>query len=80
MAQDYAPVRPTVARAREENIPLTEYGLRLLIKQGKIPARRVGQKQIVYFPNVVSFFRCENGCDNNPVEQFAGTGGAIRRC
>ena len=33
---------------KESGLPLTEYGLRLLIRQGKIPVRRIGKKQIIY--------------------------------
>lgn len=57
-------VKETVARAEQEGIPVTEYCMRRLLKMGKIPCRVIGKKQIIYWPNVMSYFTCENGCDN----------------
>ena len=60
-------VKETVARAEREGIPVTEYCMRRLLKMGKIPCRVIGKKQIIYWPNVMSYFTCEtceNGCDN----------------
>lgn len=56
--------RTIVKWAEEDGIPLTEYGLRLLIRQGKIPVRRIGAKQLVYYKNVVDYLSCVDGCDN----------------
>ena len=61
---------------KESGLPLTEYGLRLLIRQGKIPVRRIGKKQIIYLPNVVRFLTCADGADNGVASASAG---GIRR-
>lgn len=56
--------RTIVKWAEDDGIPLTEYGLRLLIRQGKIPVRRIGAKQLIYYKNVVDYLSCVDGCDN----------------
>jgi len=56
--------RTIVKWAEDDGIPLTEYGLRLLIRQGKIPVRRIGAKQLIYYRNVVDYLSCVDGCDN----------------
>lgn len=57
-------VRATVQRSKAEGLPISEYMLRLWIKQGKIPVRYAGAKQLVYWPNVADFLTCSNGSDN----------------
>lgn len=59
-------VRECVSWAKQDGFPLSEYGLRLLIKQGKIPVRRIGAKQLVPFSAVRDFLFCQNGQDNLP--------------
>jgi hypothetical protein len=56
--------RQIVAWAKEDGLPLSEYGLRLLIRQGKIPVRKIGAKQLIYYKNVVDYLSCVDGCDN----------------
>ena len=56
--------RTIVKWAETDGILLTEYGLRLLIRQGKIPVRRIGAKQLIYYKNVVDYLSCVDGCDN----------------
>lgn len=56
--------RTIVKWAEDDGIPLSEYGLRLLIRQGKIPVRRIGAKQLIYYRNVVDYLSCIDGCDN----------------
>lgn len=59
--------------AQADGMPLTEYSLRLLIRQGKIPVRNIGKKRLIFYPNVVSYLRCETGSDNfRPSEQKNG--------
>ena len=41
---DVLTVRATVQRAKAEGLPVSEYTLRLWIKQGKIPVRNAGAK------------------------------------
>lgn len=59
-------IKEATQRAKEEGIPISEYGLRRLVKAGKIPVRRIGTKTLIYFPNLVGFLTCESGSDNDP--------------
>lgn len=65
---DVVTVREAVARAKAEGLPLSEYSLRILLKTGAIPARIVGQgkKYLLYYPNLVRYLQCVDGCDNSP--------------
>lgn len=56
--------RQIVAWAKEDGIPMSEYGLRLLIHQGKIPVRKIGAKNLIFYKNVLDYLSCINGCDN----------------
>lgn len=56
---DVLTIRETVQRAKDEGIPLSEYTLRQWIRGGVIPARIVGRKALIYYPNVLKFLRCE---------------------
>ena len=60
-------IRQAVARLKIDGLPLTEYALRMLVKRGAIPVRYVGQKALLYYPNVVSYIQCADGSDNAPV-------------
>lgn len=60
-------IRQTVTRLKADGLPLTEYALRMLVKRGSIPVRYVGQKALLYYPNVVSYIQCTDGSDNAPV-------------
>ena len=64
---DVLTIRETVARAKAEGLPITETTLRGWVKSGAIPVRRAGNKQLVYFPNLVKYLQCEDGGDNSPV-------------
>ena len=59
-------IRQAVARLKIDGLPLTEYALRMLVKRGAIPVRYVGQKALLYYPNVVSYIQCTDGADNPP--------------
>lgn len=59
-------IRQAVSRLKADGLPLTEYSLRMLIKQRAIPARFIGQKALLYYPNIISYLRCEDGGDNIP--------------
>ena len=63
---DVLTIRETVARAKAEGLPITEATLRRWVKSGAIPVRRAGNKQLVYFPNLVKYLQCEDGGDNSP--------------
>lgn len=63
---DVLTIRETVARAKAEGLPITETTLRRWVRSGSIPVRRAGNKQLVYFPNLVKYLQCEDGGDNCP--------------
>lgn len=61
-------IRQAVSRLKADGLPLTEYSLRILIKRGSIPVRYVGQKALLYYPNIVSYIQCTDGSDNAPMK------------
>ena len=65
---DMVTIREAVTRLKDDGLPLSEYSLRLLVKRGSIPVRYVGQKALIFYPNVVSYLQCTGGGDNPPVE------------
>ena len=64
MMADVLTIREAAQRARSEGLPVSEYSLRVWVKTGSIPVRSVGNKSLLYYPNLVSFLRCEDGGDN----------------
>lgn len=70
-------IRQVVDRLKADGLPLSEYALRLLVKRGAIPVRYAGQKALIYYPNVISYIQCTDGCDNAPSTVAAAPG--IRR-
>ncbi len=70
-------VREAVERSRAEGIPISEYTLRLWVRRGKIPVRRVGQKILIYYPNLIRYLQCQDGADNKPPAELSVCG--IRR-
>lgn len=73
---DVLTIREAVQRCRAEGLPISEYTLRRWVKTGVIPCRKIGNKALLFFPNVVAFLECEAGADNPPA--LVVTGG-IRR-
>ena len=65
-------IRQAVERLKADGLPLSEYTLRLLIRRGSIPVRYAGQKALIYYPNVISYIQCSDGCDNRPVASGKG--------
>lgn len=61
-------------RAKEEGLPISEYTIRRLIKQGTIPARYIGKKPVVSYAALVRYFSCEDGSDNQPATVAAAPG------
>ena len=61
---DVLTIREATQRAKREGLPVSEYSLRGWIRTGSIPVRTVGQKVLIYYPNLVSFLRCDDGADN----------------
>lgn len=70
-------VREAVKRAKEDGFPISEYMLRQWIRAGKVPIRRAGTKMLIFYPNLVRYLQCEDGCDNKPATVAAFPG--IRR-
>ena len=66
MMPDVLTIREAVRRSKSDGMPVSEYALRQWIRQGVIPTRRAGTKVLVFYPNLVSYLRCENGQDNTP--------------
>ena len=67
-------IREAVQRAKSDGIPVSEYTLRLWVKSGAIPVRKVGQKVLLYYPNLVRYLQCEDGKDNQPAMVAATSG------
>ena len=59
-------IREAVQRAKADGLPITEYTLRQWVRSGAIPTRKVGQKALLFYPNLVRYLKCEDGCDNAP--------------
>ena len=74
---DVVTVREAVQRAKADGLPITEYTLRHWLNSGAIPTRRIGQKVLLFYPNLVKHLKCEDGADNTPSTVSAG--GSIRR-
>jgi hypothetical protein len=65
-------IREAVQRAKSDGVPVSEYTLRLWVKSGAIPVRKVGQKVLLYYPNLVRYLQCE---DNYPAATAHGIHG-----
>lgn len=59
-------IREAVQRAKAEGLPVSEYSLRAWVRTGAIPVRTVGNKALLFYPNLVRFLQCEDGADNAP--------------
>ncbi|MGM9628989.1 MAG: hypothetical protein ACI3V4_13035 [Faecousia sp.] len=64
---DVLTIREAVQRAKADGLPISEYTLRQWVKTGAIPTRKVGQKALLFYPNLVRYLQCEDGADNTPV-------------
>lgn len=74
---DVLTIRESVQRAKADGLPISEYTLRQWVKTGAVPARKVGQKALIFYPNLVRFLQCADGGDNTPATMVLGSG--IRR-
>lgn len=63
---DVLTIREAAARAKAEGLPVSEYTLRVWVKSRVIPVRRAGTKQLIYYPNLERYLRCEDGGDIGP--------------
>lgn len=64
-------------RAKADGLPVSEYTIRRLIREGTLPARYVGPKAIASYSALVRYLSCADGCDNAPVNTVSTAG--IRR-
>lgn len=53
-------IREAVRRAKAEGLPVSEYTLRQWVRTGAIPTRKVGQKALLFYPNLVRYLQCED--------------------
>lgn len=74
---DVVTIREAVQRTKADGIPVSEYALRQWVRLGVIPTRKVGQKALLFYPNLVKYLQCADGCDNMPIPVAAAPG--IRR-
>ena len=67
-------IRQAVQRARNDGMPVSEYTLRQWIKSGVIPVRKVGQKALLFYPNLIRYLQCEDSEPTPPaaVESIPG--------
>lgn len=70
-------IREAVQRAKADGLPISEYTLRQWVRTGAIPTRKVGQKALLFYPNLVRYLQCDDGADNTPATREAVSG--IRR-
>ena len=61
---DILSIREAAQRAKADGMPISEYTLRHWIRIGAIPTRKVGQKVLLFYPNLIKYLQCEDGCDN----------------
>ena len=69
---DVVTIREAVARARSDGLPVSEYTLRRWVRTGVVQIRRAGAKQLLFYPNLVSYLRCEGGGDVQPIQAETG--------
>ena len=63
---DVLTIREAVQRAKADGLPISEYTLRQWVRTGAIPTRRVGQKALLFYPNLVRYLQCEDSTDKQP--------------
>lgn len=70
-------IREAVLRSKADGMPVSECTLRHWVKSGAIPVRKVGQKVLLYYPNLLRYLQCEDSKDNQPATVAATPG--VRR-
>lgn len=67
-------IREAVQRSKADGMPVSEYTLRQWVKSGAIPVRKVGQKALLFYPNLIKYLQCENSESTPPttVETIPG--------
>lgn len=64
---DMVTIREAVSRTKADGIPISEYTLRQWVRTGAIPSRKAGTKTLLFYPNLVSYLRCEDGGNASPI-------------
>ena len=59
-------IREAVQRSKEDGMPVSEYTLRQWVKSGAIPVRKVGQKALLFYPNLIKYLQCEDSKPTPP--------------
>ena len=78
MAESDIKTVPKLAqKAKENGLPVSEYTIRKLIRQGILTARYIGPKAVASYSALVRYFSCVDGCDNAPATEIPVAG--IRR-
>ena len=71
-------IRESIKQCETDGLTVSEYSLRLWIKQGKVPYVTAGRsKVLIYYPNLVHFLQCGYAGDSAPATVVSGPG--IRR-
>lgn len=65
-------IREAVQRAKADGLPVSEYTLRQWVRTGAIPVRKAGAKLLIFYPNLVRYLQCTDGCDNAPMVATPG--------
>lgn len=69
---DVLTIREAVRRADAEQLPVSEYALRRLVRSGQIPVRMIGRKALLYYPQLVRYLKCIDGGDIDPNDNSLG--------
>lgn len=71
---DVMTIREAVKRSKDEGLPISEYTLRQWVKTGAVPVRKIGNKALLYYPNLVKYLQCETVAETAPPrwEAFPG--------
>ena len=64
---DVLTIREAVQRAKADGIPISEYTLRHWVRTGAVPVRKIGQKALLFYPNLVRYLQCEDSTEIAPV-------------
>ena len=75
---DVVTIREAVQRAKNDGLPISEHAIRQWVKTGAIPTRKVGQKALLFYPNLIKYLQCENS-EPTPPAAVETTPGTIRR-
>lgn len=58
-----------IFRANAEGYALSNHALRIAIRTGALPVRKIGTKSLIAWTQFVRWVTCADDCDNPPVPQ-----------